>query len=210
MTHSTTYEFMAVNHLNEVQLNILSDYILNTYNPDKARELLKEAGYSNGEGLNNIILSTTSDYLDICEYIQNQLSEIGISITIEVMTGATFREKLANSQLEFFRGSWIADYSDAENYLALFYSKNFCPAGPNYTHFKNSEFDNLYNQSLSITDIEKRNSIYQTMDSLIIDNAVIVPLYYDQLVRFKQKNISGLGSNPLNLLVLKHVKKEDL
>ena len=46
------------------------------------------------------------------------------------------------------------------------------------------------------------------MDSLVIKNAPIVPLYYDEVIRFTQKNVIGLGNNPINLLELKHVKKQ--
>ena len=178
-----------------------------TYNPDKARELLKEAGHPNGEGLGEITLTTTDDYRDLCEFIQHQLSEIGIEIAIEISTGATFRDMVANSKLLFFRGSWIADYPDSENYLALFYSKNFSPGGPNYTHFSNPRYDSLYEEALNTLDPAKRQDLYRQMDRMIITHAPIVPLYYDQVVRFTHNHIKNLGNNPMNLLVLKHVKK---
>ena len=114
---------------------------------------------------------------------------------------------VATSKLSFFRGSWIADYPDAENYLSLFYSKNFCPNGPNYTHFNNSTYDKLYEQALSETNDSLRQKLYQQMDKLIIDNAVVVPLYYYKVLRFSQKNISGFESNAMNLLDLKRVNK---
>ncbi|MBN1184787.1 MAG: ABC transporter substrate-binding protein [Bacteroidales bacterium] len=177
------------------------------YDPDYARKLLRDAGYPNGEGLSTINLTTTSDYLDLCEYIQHELSLIGIKIEIEVSTQATYRSNLADSRLSFFRGSWIADYPDAENYLALFYSPNFCPAGPNYTHFKNEEFDRLYEKAMLEINENIRQEYYRQMNQIILDEAVVVPLFYDQVVRFTHKNIEGLGSNPLNLLVLKNVKK---
>ena len=179
-----------------------------TYNPDKARKLLEKAGYPQGKGLEPIKLTTTDDYRDLCEFIQHQLSEIGIEINIEISTGATFRDMVANSKLLFFRGSWIADYPDAENYLALFYSKNFSPGGPNYTHYENPEYDSLYEKALSTMDPNKRQRYYRQMDRMIIEDAPVVPLYYDQVVRFTHNNIKGLGSNPMNLLILKHVKKE--
>ena len=178
------------------------------YDQDYARELLRNAGYPNGEGLSPIVLTTTSDYLDLCEYIQHELSVLGIKIEIEVSTQATYRSNLADSRLDFFRGSWIADYPDAENYLALFYSPNFCPAGPNYTHFKNDEFDKLYEKAMLEIDDNIRREHYQQMNQIFVDEAVIVPLFYDQVVRFTHKDIEGLGSNPLNLLVLKKVKKK--
>ena len=112
------------------------------YQPEKAKALLKQAGYPDGAGLPDIVLSTTSSYLDLCKSMQQQLSEIGIKIRIDLTPPATLRELIAQSKLPFFRGSWIADYPDAENYLSLFYSKNFCPQGPNYTHFSNKHLMN--------------------------------------------------------------------
>ena len=115
---------------------------------------------------------------------------------------------VANSKLHFFRGSWIADYPDAENYLSLFYSKNFSPNGPNYTHFYDPNYDKLYEQALSETNDSLRALLYQRMDQLIIENAVVVPLYYDRVLRFTRKNISGFSSNAMNLLNLKTTKKD--
>ncbi len=179
------------------------------YNPDKTRNLLIEAGYPNGEGLAPITLTTTADYLDLCEYIQQQLSQFGIEIKIDVNTGATFRDMVANSKLEFFRGSWIADYPDAENYLALFYSKNHSPGGPNYTHYNKTNFDKLYEQAMLETNDSLRILLYNEMNKLIVNDAVVVPLYYDEVVRFVKNNIYGFESNPMNLLNLKYVKKEN-
>lgn len=178
------------------------------YNQDKARNLLKEAGFPNGKGLPEITLSTTSEHIDLCKYIQHQLSEIGIKLKIDVNPPATLKETKAQSKINFFRASWIADYPDAENYLSLFYSKNFCPAGPNYTHFSNAAFDEMYEKSQNILDDSTRFALYQKMDQLIIDESPIVVLYYDQVLRFVQNNIKGLGSNPINLLKLKRVTKQ--
>ncbi|MCF8297842.1 MAG: ABC transporter substrate-binding protein [Saprospiraceae bacterium] len=178
-----------------------------SYNPDKARQLLAEAGYPNGEGLPEISIATNSSYLDLCNYIQSQLTEIGMKVKIDVNPPATLREMVAQSKLPFFRASWIADYPDAENYLSLFYSKNFCPAGPNYTHFSNAKFDELFEKSQFEVNDSIRYSYYQQMDKIIIEEAPVVVLYYDQVLRFAQKNIEGLGSNPMNLLSLKRVRK---
>ena len=179
-----------------------------SYKPEKARQLVLAAEIENGfDTEKEILLSTTSSYLDLCEYIQNQLQDIGLKVRVEVSPASTHRQMVATSKLNFFRGSWIADYPDAENYLSLFYSKNFCPNGPNYTHFKNEVFDALYEKALSETNIETRHAYYQQMDSLIIESAVIVPLYYDRVLRFTNKNISGFESNAMNLLDLKRVRK---
>ena len=177
------------------------------YNPEKSLELIKQVKDEYGSDLGQIKLSTTSSYLDLCEYIQNELAKLGLDIVIDVNPPSTHRQMVATSKLSFFRGSWIADYPDAENYLSLFYSKNFSPNGPNYTHFNNLTFDSLYDISLSEVNDSIRYQYYNLMDQIIIDNAQIVPLYYDNVLRFTQKNINGLASNSINMLNLKYVDK---
>ena len=177
------------------------------YNQQQAQELLAKAGYPNGKGLPPLAINTTQNYLDIATYLQKQLKDIGIQATIESSPGPSHRSQVSKGNLQFFRGSWIADYPDAENYLALFYSYNHTPNGPNYTHFNNKLFDELYEKSLSEINDSIRFIYYKRMDQIIIDHAPIVPLYYDKVLRFTQKNIQGLGTNGMNLLDLKRVRK---
>ncbi len=175
------------------------------YDPEKAAQLLNEAGYPGGKGLPPIPLSVSASYLDISQYIQHELSKIGITITLDVQQAAQQRQMMRNYQLPFFRGSWICDYPDPENYLSLFYSKNLQPIGSNYTHYVNSEFDLLFEQSQSILNDSLRNSYYSKMDSLLMEDSPVVVLYYDKIIRFTQKNVQGLGTNPINMLNLKKV-----
>ncbi|MEW7277394.1 ABC transporter substrate-binding protein [Aquimarina sp. 2201CG1-2-11] len=179
-----------------------------TYNPQKARKLIQQYSKQTGNSNPTIRLTTDSNYLSICEFIQRELEKTGLNIIIDVLPPSTIREQKWSGKLDVFRASWIADYPDAENFLSPYYSKNFTPNGPNYTHFKNDTFDRLYEESFSITDIELRKQHYSKMDSILIDNAPIVPLYYDQVTRFTQKNVKGMTTNPQNFLVLKRVWKK--
>jgi peptide/nickel transport system substrate-binding protein len=179
-----------------------------SYNPEKVRKLLKSAGFPQGKGLPEIALSTTEQYLELAEYIQSQLRELGIPLKIEVQKASMLSEAVANQQINFFRKSWIADYPDEENFLSLFYSKNNSPLGFNYTHFKNEKFDWLYERAQREINDSIRHDAYQQMDQLIIDDAPIVPLYYDEVLRLVQPGISGLHTNAMNILSLKTVKKE--
>lgn len=176
-------------------------------NIDKARRLLREAGYPAGEDLGTITLSTTSDYVDLCEFVQSQLADIGIDLKVDVLPAGSHGEYTANGQLEFFRKSWLADYADAENFLSVFYSANFAPDGPNYTHFSHPQFDAWYEEAMTLSELDDRIPLYQRMDSLVMSEAPVVPLYYDVVVRFVHHNISGLQSNAMNLLDLRRVRK---
>ena len=179
-----------------------------SYQPEKAKQLVEAYISETGDSTPEIAIGTNSQYLDICEYIQRELEKIGISVSVDVMPPSTLRQMKSSGELEMFRASWVADYPDAENYLSLFYSPNFTPNGPNYMHYKNELFDSLYHKSLSINAIEDRKILYQKMDSLIISEAPVVPLYYDMAIRFVNKKVSGLGINPQNFLFLKRVQKQ--
>ncbi len=178
-----------------------------SYNPQKAKELIETYKTEAGDDQPEITIGTNAQYLDVCEYIQRELEKLGLKVIIDVVPPSTLRQMKSSGELDIFRASWIADYPDAENYLSLFYSPNFAPNGPNYMHYKNVIFDSLYIQSQNISDIKIRKNYYRKMDSLIIADAPIVPLYYDMAVRLVSKKISGLGVNPQNFLVLKRVKK---
>lgn len=178
------------------------------YKPERAQLLISEYMNESGDTQPEISIGTNSQYLDLCEYIQRELEKLGIKVKIDVVPPSTLRQMKSSGELDVFRASWIADYPDAENYLSLFYSPNFTPNGPNYTHFKNESFDSLYVASLSISNIDERKYLYTKMDSIIIDEAPVVPLFYDMAVRFVNKKVSGLGINPQNFLILKRVRKE--
>ena len=171
------------------------------YNPKKAEQLLNDNDLIGYE----LKLYTTQDYVDIAKFVQSALTEIGLVCKVEEMMPAALREKRANGNLPFFRSSWVADYPDAENYLSLFTTSNFTPQGPNYTHYSNEKFDELYQKSLTCNDLQERAKIYHEMDSLMMTEAPVVILFYDEVLRFVNKNVEGLGSNPTNMLNLKRV-----
>ena len=171
------------------------------YNPKKAEQLLKDNALVGYE----LKLYTTQDYIDIAKFVQSALTEVGLNCKVEEMMPAALREKRANGNLPFFRSSWVADYPDAENYLSLFTTNNFTPQGPNYTHYSNEKFDELYQKSLTCNDLQERAKIYHEMDSLMMTEAPVVILFYDEVLRFVNKNVEGLGSNPTNMLNLKKV-----
>ncbi len=178
-----------------------------SYNPQKAISLLKEAGFDNGVNNAPLKLLTVAIYADLGNFIAKELEEIGIKVQVEVVQKSLLLEQTAKAQALFFRGSWIADYPDAENYLSVFYSKN--PSPPNYTRYSNPQFDLLYERSL----IEKNDSVkmdlYRQMDRMIIDDAPVVPLWYDEVVRLVSPRVKNFVPNGLNLLELRRVTVSD-
>ncbi|MES2774599.1 MAG: ABC transporter substrate-binding protein [Bacteroidota bacterium] len=175
------------------------------YQPQKAKQLLAEAGFADGKNLPQIKLLTVPIYADLGSYIARQLGEAGIPVQVEVIQKSLLLEQTSKSQALFFRGSWQADYPDAENFFTVFYSKN--PAPPNYTRYKNPAFDLLYEKALTETNDSLRYKMYNEMDRLIIADAPVVPLWYDMVIHLIQPNVSGFDANALNLLELRWAKK---
>lgn len=178
------------------------------YDPQLAAQYLREAGFPGGKGLPEIKLYTTSGYLDLCEFIQSQLALLGIKLSLELTPPASLRDMMFRSKAPFFRGSWIADYPDAENYYSLLYSENKVPNGPNYTGFNNNDFDRFYRAYNKAVVNEDKVFYAMKMDSVVKAEVPVVVLYYDIAARFIRKEVKGLKSNPLNLLVLKTVDKK--
>ncbi len=173
------------------------------YNPEKAATLLRDAGYPGGKGLSKISILCPENYADIVNFLAVQLQEVGIPTEIELMQPNILKQQMSRSQAVFFRAQWIADYPDAETYLAFFDSR--FPAPPNYTRYKNPIFDRWYDECMNLPD-SLRYTIYRKMDSLAIADAPLVPLFYDQMLHFTQNNVSGFSSNPMNLIELKRVR----
>lgn len=178
------------------------------YQPQKAKELFEQA--KNELGISEfpiISISATSKSVDICKYLQHEWSQFGIKTHIELNQWAALREMVANSKTSLFRASWIADYPDAENYLLLFNSQMFSPKGPNYTHFHLDEYDYKLKMLNFAQNIEEKFNSYRVLDSIIMANASVIPLFYDEVIRFVSPDIQGFEPNSMNLMVLKNVKK---
>ncbi len=177
------------------------------YDPDKVKTLLAQAGYPDGKNLPEMTIYTTDNYKEQAEFIQSQLAENKIKVQISVEKPSILRQAVNNCEYNLFKKSWFSDYADEENFMSLFYSKNFAPKGVNFFHYKNEAFDAAFEAALAENDAEKKLELYRQMDRLIIEDAPVIPLYYDQVVRLVSHRIKGLGNNSMNLLNLKTVIK---
>ena len=178
------------------------------FDPDKALRLFKESGVERSQ-VNGLKLSTTDEYKDLITFVVKQWEDVlGVKISVDVVGASVFYKLIKEGDIPFFRASWLGDYPDAENYMTLFYSSNFSPNGPNKTHFKNYKVDKLYRKAMSTLDLETRGSVFVQMDQEVINQSPVIPLYYDEVIRMKQKNIKNFPANAMNLLILESVIKE--
>jgi peptide/nickel transport system substrate-binding protein len=175
------------------------------YRPKRAAALLAEAGYPGGQGMPEMVLRTNEQYLDLCAFLSAQWQELGIPVRLETMDGKVLRETMVQGQSLFFRASWIVDYPDPESYLTLFVSEHGAP--PNYTRFADPAVDAAYAEAVRTEDPLRQQQLYRAMDSMVMAQAPIVPLYYDEVLLLTKPEVEGLRPNPMNLLRLESVRK---
>jgi oligopeptide transport system substrate-binding protein len=141
------------------------------YSLEKAKELLKKAGYPDGKGLAPLEYLSLADTTarQMTEYFQKAMKAIGIEVKVQTFSWPEFQQSLKNKKGQMWSFAWGADYPDAENFLQLFYSKNGTP-GPNDSNYSNPAFDKLYEKSLTMNDSAERTALYQKMASIVVED----------------------------------------
>ena len=180
------------------------------YDPQRARQLLAEAGFPNGRGLPPLVLhlGASPRTLSVAEAIQQQLAEFGIRLELRQ---ASFPQHLAlvrEGRAMLWRTNWVADYPDPENFLALFYCPYRAPGGPNTTRVCLPELDSLYERALREPDQERRFALYRQMERRVVQEAPWIFLYYPRLIRLLQPSVTGMHLDGMDRLVLEHVRIE--
>ena len=133
------------------------------------------------------------------------LSEnLGIYLDLSITGRAQHYERVETGKTEFWKDAWLADYYDPENFLCLFYGKlvpddTASKSYYNSTRYKNDEFDKLYTSAIKEGDDAKRMELYCKADQKILDDAVIIPLYYDKTVRLLQLYVKNFPVNSMEV-----------
>lgn len=184
-----------------------------TFDKEMARKLLDSAGYPNGAGLPEIQvqISESERVVAVAQVVQEQLNAIGIKMRINRVSPAQHRSMAADGKLPFWRANWMADYPDAENFIALFYSRYASPSGSNTTRFSDPAVDSLYRAALAPgLSIDQRSAMYGAAERIILDQAPWILLYHSTIQRLTQPGIEGYAVDPLDRLMLSHVRKQHI
>ena len=175
-------------------------------NIKKAKELLKEAGYENGEGLPTIELMYNSEgaHKDICQIIQENLAKIGINIELANQEWAVFLNTRQQGGYEIARQGWIGDYSDPMTFLDLFVTGG----GNNDSGYSNPEYDALIAAAKVETDPDKRKEQLREAEDILMDDMPILPIYYYTTVMGWNENVKGIQVSVLGTVYLQGAYKE--
>nr|WP_283244265.1 glutathione ABC transporter substrate-binding protein [Wansuia hejianensis] len=165
------------------------------YNPEKAKELLKEAGFENGFKT-TIWTNDNPVRVTIAEIVQGQLKEIGIQVTVEQVEWGAYLERTAKGEHDMFILGWVTVTGDADYGLyALFHSTQHGEAG-NRTFYTNNEVDKLLEKGRVSTDDSERINAYHKAQDMIVEEAPQLFLYFDTQKVGTQKNVEGFKIHP--------------
>jgi len=171
------------------------DNINYPYSPEKARELLKEAGYPGGSGLPVLQLwsSVKSKGLLIeDEAIKRYLSAIGVKLNTNYLTDwPAFKRMLEEGKAPMFKSSWAADIPDPDNILSsLFYSKS----PYNRSFYRNPKVDALIEKAQNESNYKKRISLYSSIQKMVMDDAPVIllnSLAYERVFQSYVRDFEG-------------------
>jgi peptide/nickel transport system substrate-binding protein len=169
------------------------------YSPDKARQLLAEAGQAGGF---NLIIDCESEFKDVTEAIAQQLNEVGIEATVRVWDGGVLKPLLREGERQAAFGSW--GNSTMEPY-DLFEPKLSPKERGNYSQYSSPEFDALLARASVTTDEAARAEIYRQIQQLIFDDAPWAFGYTSQEIEACQANVVNWTASPDNRINLHDV-----
>ena len=150
-----------------------SDYDANL---QKAKDLLKEAGYPDGKGIPKIdyLINDSGYHKVVGEYLQKAWGELGIDVTVDVVEWASFTPMRRNGDFMAARNGWVGDYTDPSNILELFTTDN----GNNDGNYSNPAFDAAIEKSRTTTDAAERSAVLHEAEDIIMEDAGCIPVAY--------------------------------
>jgi oligopeptide transport system substrate-binding protein len=176
-----------------------------TFEPEKARQLLAEAGYPNGEGfpVTELLYNTSESHRKLAVALQQMWkTELNIDITLRNEDWKVYLESQKQGDYEISRGSWVGDYLDPNNFLDLWVTEG----GNNRTGWSNAEFDKLVLElAPSASDQTARYDLLRQAEKILTDDLPILPVYTYTTKFLVKPCVKGLQPNILNKPIFRYV-----
>lgn len=176
-----------------------------SFDINKARTLMSEAGYPGGKGFPAVQIQLNAGggrNNEVAQAVQDMLSKgLGIQVGVKILEWPQHQELLENGKAPFFRLGWVADYPDPENFLNLFNGRMIPPSGPspiNSTRYVNPTFDSLFAVALATQDDKARFALYEQAEKLAVDDAPMLFIFHDLDYRLVQPWVMNYSSNSMD------------
>jgi peptide/nickel transport system substrate-binding protein len=169
------------------------------YNPDRARQLLEQAGYPavNGVRLHlNMKTSTDENTRLMAAVLQQQLRDVGIALDIRTFEFATFFSDVTRGAYQLHSLRWVGGNEDPDIFDYVFHSAKFSPHGANRTYYANPRVDALIDQARGELDQSARKQIYAEIQRILAEDLPYIDLWYFENVMVHTKRVQNLTLNP--------------
>lgn len=180
-----------------------------SYNPDSARKLLAEAGFPEGKEFPVLTVQFNDRAgvnLRVAEMIQQMLEEnLDVMVELSMMPKEQHYERVETGKVLLWKDNWVAEYEDPLNFLTLLYGGNVpeelsTPAFLNSTRYESQKFDSLFNEALDQPQQKDRMRLLMEAEQHAIDDAAVLPLYYDRWIRLVDSEVKNFPMNGLEYL----------
>ncbi|RLK64173.1 ABC transporter substrate-binding protein [Atopobacter sp. AH10] len=175
---------------------------------EKAKALLKEAGVEKGFKL-SIATNENKDRSDMATAMKEQLAEVGIDASINVLEWSAFNDLLKKGGQDLFMIAWTADSSDPDTFLFPCFHSSARGEGGNYIFLEDKKVDELLEKGRYAQEDSERAKSYEEVQKYLMDIHAWVPLHNKELTCATRKNIKGMWLSPLGFYQITQVKIED-
>lgn len=169
------------------------------YDPEKAKELLAEAGLEDGFEMELYAMPVPRPYMPdgekVAEAIQKNLADIGVTAEIVSYEWATYLEKAANGEADAFLLGWTGDNGDADNFIYVLLDQDNIGSN-NYTYYENQELHDILIEAQTEVDEDVRNELYAKAQEIIHEDAPWVPLAHSTPLLAGGKNVVNFKAHP--------------
>lgn len=169
------------------------------YDPQQARQILDDAGYSAKDGVRFRIAmkASTDDATRLMTVVlQQQLREVGIALDIRTYEFATFFSDITKGAYQMYSMRWIGGNQDPDIFEYVFDSASFPPKRANRTFYSNPRVDELIREGRTTLDQEKRRDIYAEIQRILAEELPYINLWYLDNVLVHTNRVRGITVNP--------------